>query len=265
MGMYRQENKKQYKNGLVLSGGAYRGMGQVGVLKALLERGIEPDAICGTSAGALNAALYANGYSPDEIYEMWKREPFGKLVNLQLPRFGLLRNENLGKLLKSYLRYDRLEETPLPVFIATACLNTGEQVVFRQGDLAQLLEASCAVPGIFEPIDIAGRLYVDGGLVSNLPVEPLEGKCERLIGVSVNPIPLKEKLDGLKDILYRSMWSGLEGTVKKTSRLCDWFIEPEELGRHGLMERSALDLFFTAGYEYTSAFLDERGLNEPFM
>lgn len=262
MESHRQEDEKQYKNGLVLSGGAYRGMGQVGVLKALLERGIKPDIICGTSAGALNAALYASGYSPDEMYEMWKRESFGKLIHFQLPRFGLLKNNKMGDHLKSYLRYDRLEELPLPVLITTACLNTGEQVVFREGDLVQLLEASCAVPGIFEPIDIADRQYVDGGLVSNLPVEPLEGICERIIGVSVNTIPEKKKLDGLKDILYRAIWSGIEGTVKKNSKLCDWYIAPQKLGEFGLMERSALDIFFTTGYEYTAGFLDEKGIKK---
>ena len=248
----------KYKNGLVLSGGAYRGVGQIGVLKALLERGIEPDIICGTSSGALNAALYANGYSPDEMMEIWLKEPFGKALNFHLPKFGMLKHGKIGELIKPYLKYERLEDLPLPVLLTSSCLNDGKQKVFREGNLVKILEACCAVPVVFEPVEIGGRQYVDGGLVSNLPAEPLQGKCERLIAVSVNPIPYKEKLDGMTDIIYRTIWTGLEGTVQKTQEMCDWVIDPVEWGEHGFMERSALELFFKIGYDYTNKFLDEK-------
>lgn len=252
-------DRKQYKNGVVLSGGAYRGVGQLGVLKALLERGIEPDVICGTSSGALNAVLFANGYSPDELFELWVKEPFGKTLHLHFPKFGFLKHSKIGELVKPYLRYERLEELPLPVMLTSACLNDGKQKVFREGNLVQALEASCAFPIIYEPVEIEGRQYVDGGLVSNLPVEPLVGKCERLIGVSVNSIPDKEYLDGLKDIIYRTIWIGIESTVEKTREMCDWVIAPEETGKYGFLERSALEVFFKVGYEYTCRYLDERG------
>ena len=257
-----KEIDKKYKNGLVLSGGAYRGVGQIGALKALLEHNIQPDIICGTSSGALNAALYANGYSPDEMYEIWQQEPFSKVLHFHLPSFGLLKSSNIGEMVKPYLRYDRLEDLPVPVLLTSTCLNDGNQKVFSEGDLVTILEACCAVPLTFEPVEIDGKQYVDGGLVSNLPVEPLVGKCERLIGVSVNPIPFKEKLDGIKEVAYRTIWIGVESTVQKTRELCDWYIAPEELGQHGFVERSALDTFFKAGYEYTSRFLEEKGLEQ---
>lgn len=253
-------NSSLYKNGLVLSGGAYRGVGQIGALKAMEERGIKPDVISGTSSGALNAVLYAQGYSPDEMYEIWLKEPFGKVLNFHLPRFGFLKNSRIGELVKPYLRYHRLEDLPVKVFLSSACLNDGSQRIFEEGDLTLILSACCAVPVVFEPVEIEGRQYVDGGLVSNLPVEPLVGKCGRIIGISVNPIPDKERLDGLKDLIYRTIWVGLEGTVRKNMQLCDWFIAPQEMGEHGFMERSALETFFNAGYEYTSRFLDEKGV-----
>ena len=249
----------KYGNGFVLSGGAYRGMGQVGALKALLERGIKPDAICGTSSGALNAVLYASGYLPEEMYKIWMKEPFGKALNLHIPKFGFLKHNKIGEIVKPYLRHKRLEELPLPVYLTASCLNTGEQAVFQEGEIVQLLEACCSVPVLFEPVEIDGRQYVDGGLVSNLPVEPLKGKCKRIIGVSVNPIPEKERLDGLREIIYRTIWMGIEGSVHKTREMCDWFIAPPELGEHGFVERSALDIFYKAGYEYTCRFLDDKG------
>lgn len=258
--MLLQEDKKdkQYNTGLVLSGGAYRGVGQVGALKALLERGIKPDIICGTSSGALNAVLYANGYTPEEMLEIWEKEPMAKTLNFHFPKLGLLKHNKIGKLVKPYLRYERLEDLPIPVLLTSSCLNDGSQKVFKEGDLVTILEACCSVPIIYEPVEIDGRQYVDGGLVSNLPAEPLRGKCKHLIGVSVNPIPFKEKLDGLTDLVYRTIWAGIEGSVQKTSEYCDWLIAPEELGHHGFTERSALKLFYEAGYGYTSRFLNEK-------
>lgn len=251
---------KKYNTGIVLSGGAYRGVGQIGVLKALLERGIKPDVLCGTSSGALNAALYANGYSPEEMYEIWLKEPMAKALNMHFPRFGLMKHHKIGEMVKPYLRYKRLEDLPVPVLLTASCLNDGSQKVFREGDLVLLLEAACSVPVVFEPVEIDGLQYVDGGLVSNLPAEPLKGRCERLIGISVNPIPFKEKLDGIKEIIYRTIWSGIEGTVHKTKEYCDWYIAPPELGEHGFTERTALETFYNAGYEYTAKFLDDKGV-----
>ncbi|WP_304502769.1 patatin-like phospholipase family protein [Cesiribacter sp. SM1] len=249
----------EYETGLVLSGGAYRGIGQIGVLKALEERGIRPDIISGTSSGALNAVLYASGYSPDEMYEIWEKEPMAKTFNLHFPQFGMLKHGKIGELVKPYLRHQRLEELPIPLRLTASCLNDGSQKIFSEGTLVKVLEACCAVPLAFEPVEIDGRMYVDGGLVSNLPTEPLEGKCRRLIGVSVNPVPFKERLDGMTDTIYRTIWIGIESTVQKTRKVCDWLIAPEEFGQHGFMERTALPVFFNAGYEYTLRFLDEQG------
>jgi NTE family protein len=251
--------KIEYETGLVLSGGAYRGIGQLGALQALQERGIRPDIICGTSSGALNAVLYASGYTPEEMYEIWQKEPMSKAFNVHFPYLGMLRHGKIGELAKSYMRYQRLEELPLPVLLTATCLNDGNQKVFEHGDLLRILEACCAVPLTFEPVEIEGRLYVDGGLVSNLPAEPLAGKCRRLIGVSANPIPYKEKIDGLTDTIYRTIWIGLESTVQKTRQLCDWIIAPVEWGQHGFMERSDMPEFFNVGYDYTTRFLDEKG------
>lgn len=234
-------------------------MGQVGVLQALHERGILPDAISGTSSGALNAVLYASGYTPLEIYDIWQKEPFAKAFNLHLPRFGLLKHSKIEDLVKPYLKHQRLEDLPIPVYLASTCLNNGKQKIFSEGELPLLLAASCAVPVVFEPVEIQGQQFVDGGLVSNLPVEPLRDQCEHLIGVTVNPIPPKERLDGFREVLYRTAWIAIESTVEKNRPLCDWLIEPPQMGEHGFVERSALDWYYQQGYDYACTFLDEKG------
>lgn len=255
----RSDTKKSYERGMVLSGGAYRGVGQVGALQAFEERGLRPDILCGTSSGGINAVLYASGYSPSELYEIWLKEPLGKALHMHLPGFGLLKHSRIEELVKPYLRHQRLEELPIPVYLTSTCLNDGKQKVFRDGPLALLVAATSAVPVVFEPVEVDGRQYVDGGLVSNLPAEPLRELCEHLTGITVNPIPDKQPLDGIKEIMYRTIWIGIESTVEKTSQLCDWLIEPPEMGERGLIERDALEFYYQTGYDYTCRFLDEKG------
>lgn len=254
-----------YENGLVLSGGAYRSLGQVGAIKALEKWGIKPDVLCGTSSGAIMAVLYASGYSPDEIRELWKKESFTDVLDLRIPVSGFLESSDIGKLIKPYLRYERLEELPIPTLISCTCMNDGRQKIFRKGEILPLLEAACALPILFEPIKIEGRQYVDGGLVSNLPVEPLEGKCRRLIGIYVNTVPEREGIEGLDDMVYRTLRIGLNSNVQKTRHLCDWFIAPDELGERGLFKESLLDENFQTGYDYTCRFLEkkQKGVSSP--
>lgn len=251
-----------YENGYVLSGGAYRAVGQLGMLKALEAYGIRPDIMCGTSSGAIVAVLYASGYSPDEIFEIWQEEPFIQVFHLHLPDLGFLKSSKTGDLLRPYLKFQRLEELPVPTYVTCTCMNDGQQKVFREGDIQQILAGTCAVPVLFEPVEIGGRQYVDGGLVSNLPVEPLESRCRRIIGLHVNPIPEKEHIEGLTEMIYRTVWIGLNSTVYKTIPLFDWFISPEELGEHGLTERSAIGTYFNVGYEFTCRFLAEKRLQK---
>lgn len=244
-----------------MSGGAYRGVGQVGALQAMEERGLRPDILCGTSSGGINAVLYASGYTPAEMYEIWLKEPLGKALHMHLPNFGLLKHGRIEELVQPYLRHQRLEELPIPVYLTSTCLNDGKQKVFREGPLALLLAAISAVPVVFEPVEVEveGRQYVDGGLVSNLPAEPIRPLCEHLTGITVNPIPDKEQLNGITEIAYRTIWIGIESTVEKTSQLCDWLIEPPQMGERGLIERAALEFYFQTGYDYTSQYLEQRG------
>ncbi len=246
-----------YETGIVLSGGAHRSLGHVGALKALVEQGIRPDIICGTSSGAIVAVLYASGYSPEEIFNIWQKESFNEVMEPHIPLRGFLKSSKIMTLVRPYMKYERLENLPVPVLISSTCMNNGKQKIFDEGEILPRLGAACALPVLFEPVTIEGRQYADGGLVSNLPVEPLEGKCRRLIGIYVNTVPEKEDLGGLKSIILHTIRIGLNSSVKKTSQQCDWFIAPEELGKRGLFDDSVLEENFSSGYEFTRRFLEK--------
>jgi NTE family protein len=254
------ENK--YKNGFALSGGAYRSLGQAGAFKALFERGIRPDILCGTSTGAIINVLYATGYTPDDIYEIWEREPLRQLLDLRLPDTGFLKPGKVGEMIGPYLRHERLEDLPIPNLITCTCLNDGSQKVFNEGNLLKILEATCAVQVFFEPVEIDGKQYSDGGLVSNLPAQPLQGLCERIIGIYANPIPEVEKVEGLTAMMHRTLWIALNSTVQKSRQFCDWFIAPEGLNDAELINRAAMRHFYDEGYAFTCRFLDERGIGQ---
>lgn len=257
--------KKPYKNGFVLSGGAYRSLGQAGAIKALLEREITPDVLCGTSTGAIINVLYATGYTPDDIYEIWEREPLSQMLELRLPDTGFLQPGKIGEMIGPYLRHERLEDLPIPNLITCTCLNDGSQKVFKEGNLLKILEATCAVQVFFEPVEIDGKQYSDGGLISNLPAQPLQGLCDHIIGIYANPLPEVEKVEGLVAMIHRTIWIGLNSTVQKSRQFCDWFIAPEGLNDAELVDRSAMWHFYEEGYAFTRRFLDEHEISRKAL
>ncbi len=171
------------RTAFVLGGGGSLGATQVGMLKALLESGVRPDLIVGTSIGALNGAYLAG--HPDlegmsSLGALWSsvRRPDVFRINVRSLLEGFLgRRDHLFEALglrrvigQAELGFTRLEEAPLPVHVVATDLVTGAAVVLSEGDATEALMASSAIPGIFPPVTIGGRMLVDGGVLANLPV-----------------------------------------------------------------------------------------------
>jgi NTE family protein len=176
------------KVGLALSGGGARGFAHIGVIKVLVEHGIPIDMIAGTSAGAFVGGALAAGMLPDEIAAMAAAIRWPRVTRPSLSPFGLLSNAPMGRFIQRLFPARRFEDCRIP-FAAVACDPTrGEEIVFTSGDLAFAIRASCAVPGIFAPLrDGEGRLLVDGGVVSPLPVSTArELGADIVIAVDLN-------------------------------------------------------------------------------
>lgn len=164
------------KIGLALSGGGARGFAHVGVLKALNDHSIPIDYIAGTSAGSFVGAAYASGLSVDRIIEMGRGLSWFRMSNFSYSPRGLLSNADLGKFIERNLPVHTFEELKIP-FAAVACdFERGEEVVLKEtGSVALAVRASCAIPGVFVPVaDDAGRLLVDGGVVSPMPTRAVQ-------------------------------------------------------------------------------------------
>jgi NTE family protein len=176
--------------GLALGGGAARGFAHIGVIKALEARGIVPDIVVGTSAGSVVGALYAGGFTGNQLNRLALSMDEAVLSDWSMSSRGVLKGESLEKYINQVLK-DRPIEKLERKFGATATdLRTGQLVLFERGNAGLAVRASSSVPGVFQPVLIAGREYVDGGLVSPVPVRAAKSLgADIVIAVDISARP----------------------------------------------------------------------------
>lgn len=172
------------KIGLALGGGFARGLAHIGVLKVLEEEQIPVDFIAGTSVGSVIGAGYASGISAKELEEIAALVRFKDFSRWTFSRFGLFSNDKMSIFLSKTLRVHTFEELKMPLAICATDIINGEPAVFTSGDLIGPVRASCAYPGMFLPVNVGGRLLVDGLLGHAVPAKPLRDMgAERVISV----------------------------------------------------------------------------------
>jgi NTE family protein len=175
---------------LVLGGGAARGFAHVGVIKALEAAGINPEIVVGTSAGSLVGALYAGGYNGFELQRLALAMDESAVSDWSLPDRGVIKGEALQNYVNTTLAHRPIEKLPKALAIVATDLQSGEAFVFRAGNTGLAVRASSSFPGVFQPVRIDGRDYVDGGLVSPVPVRVARGLgADIVIAVDISSKP----------------------------------------------------------------------------
>jgi NTE family protein len=176
--------------GLVLGGGAARGFAHIGVIQVLEEQGIRPDLVVGTSAGSLVAALYASGKNGAALSQLADGMDETAFTDWSFPGRGLLRGEALARYVRDQTGGRLIEQMRLPLGIVATDLDNGHPILFRVGDAGTAVRASSAVPAVFQPVRIGTREYVDGGLVSPVPVRfARQMGAEVIIAVDISAVP----------------------------------------------------------------------------
>lgn len=170
----RTESPKPCRIGLALGGGFARGLAHVGILKVLEEEGIIPDFIAGTSVGAVIGAAYCSGVSAKELEEIAAIVRFKDFARYTISRFGLCTNDRMTGFLHRILKVKTFEQLRIPLAVTATNFMTGEPVVFTQGALVDPVRASCAYPGVFLPVNVDGKLMVDGLLGHAVPTQPVK-------------------------------------------------------------------------------------------
>lgn len=238
------------KIGLVLSGGGARGIAHLGVIKALLEQGIQISRLSGTSAGAITGALTATGYTPDESLKIIESSSFVRHLRPAWTRMGLLRIDTAIDLYRKYIPADSFESLSIPLHVAAVDLNAGELIIFEEGELIRPVLASCCLPGIFEPLLINKKQYIDGGVLNNLPIEPVLGKVDYIIGSHCNPFPANKPIRTARGVIERSLVLSVRSKTKERLEQCNFVVEPPTLVNFSVSDiRRARDIF-QAGYRY---------------
>lgn len=235
---------------MVLSGGGARGIAHVGALKGLQKMGITPSSISGTSAGAWCGAFYASGIFYDDVLKIIANTKIFRLQNLAFRKNGLMKKDFLIEVLRKNLPVHQFEKLTIPLFVCTTDFEKSCQLIFNSGDLIFPLAASASIPLLFQPVHFQGTHLVDGGLLNNLPVEPLQNHCDKIIAVNVNPISIQKETKSWKELIERSVQISVENTSEIRKPLCHLVLEPPELSQYGLLEFDKAEEIARIGFEF---------------
>jgi len=237
------------KIGLVLSGGGARGIMHLGVIKALNEQGIYPNFIAGTSAGAIAGALIAHGYPPEEILQILLKTNFFKYLRPAFSAPGLLKMDKVEDLYLQLLPHNSFSQLKTPLIVAATDIEQGEIVYFDKGELIRPLMASSCLPGIFAPVNFQKRQLVDGAVLNNLPIEPLqERQADFLIASNCNPHSFDKPISSTRNIVERSMLLAVRNKTQERLQQCQVVFEPKEVGRFDIFDVRKAREIFQIGY-----------------
>ncbi|WP_411893183.1 patatin-like phospholipase family protein [Winogradskyella sp. A2] len=255
------QKKDEPKVGLVLSGGGAKGFAHIGVLKVIDSLGIKVDYIAGTSMGAVIGSLYASGYSGEQLEAYFNNQDFNVLINDEFERSSktiyerenaekyavslpfenfkislpsaLSRGQNVYNLLYQLMfpvkDINDFSQLPIPFFCIATDIETGESIIMDNGNLAEAVTASGALPSLFEPVVIDDRILIDGGVTNNFPVEELRARgMDIIIGVDVqDTLKDRESLKSAPDILFQINNFRTINAMKGKAPLTDIYIKPD--------------------------------------
>ncbi len=242
-------HKKEKKTGLGLGGGAVLGAVHVGVLKVLKEKNIKIDCVSGTSIGAFIGGLYAFGVDTDEIEKLTRDLRWLDISEVSLSKFGLMSNEKIGKLLTEQIGDKNIEDAKIPLRVIATDIASGEKVILEKGNLAAAVRASTCIPGIFKPIEIDGRLLVDGGIVENVPVTPLvDMGADHIIAVQLTVSAAAKRPEHIIEVLLNTFEFMITNISKPYLEDVDVMIKPD-LSDFDKVDTDQISDLIKKGYE----------------
>lgn len=243
--------KKPYRIGVALSGGGARGFAHIGAMHAIQDLGLSPDVVAGVSAGSVVATFYSAGLidrNNDKLLELFTGGKFTDFARPVIPREGFFSMEKFIHRLEKTVPYKNIEDLPIKTIVCATDLDAGTKAVFERGALAPRVAASCCVPIVFEPIEIDGCRYVDGGVLRNLPAYAIRHLCDFLIGVNCSPMGDSAPAKGIVDIAKRSYRLISKNNITSDLEMCDVVVTLSETANHQTFDLHDLELLVESGY-----------------
>lgn len=235
------------KLSLCLSGGGARGVAHLGLLQKIKENyDIEYAAISGCSAGSIVGAFIAAGYAPIDVLEIFQNTEFWKHFR---PSFkgGFLNLNKFKTLFDKYLPAN-IEDLKTPFHACVTNLETGKAEYLNTGNIFDSIMASSTIPLLFSPNTINGKHYVDGGLVNNLPIEPLQAYGEKILGLNINPLGPYTHEASVRNIAARIIQIATVATLHNKPALCDYYLEPKDIVSVSILDFRAIKKAYDVGY-----------------
>lgn len=224
-------------------------------MRALEEAGIKPQRVVGVSAGAIIGALYAVGLSPDEMLEFSREISVVKVMKLGIPKTGLTTMDYLRERMNSVLSKDDFDALPMPLVVGATNLNTGKFQLHQEGSVIEAVAASCSIPFVFKPVEIGGDLFVDGGIMCNMPVEPLKEKVDYIIGCNLIPENhvLHSDLSSVIGISWRCFDLSVMANTLSCRPDCDLLFEPPTVTDHNIFSFNKIQELHDIGYAHAKS------------
>ncbi|MGL5681740.1 MAG: patatin-like phospholipase family protein [Marinifilaceae bacterium] len=250
-----EKNEPLYNLGLVLGGGGARGIAHLGVYKALLEAGIKPDIISGTSAGAIAGAMIASGHAPEECLTIFEGKRFLNFARPAMSKLGIMTMTGMEDRLKHFIKAETFEDLNIPLVVTAGDINAGLPVHFEKGPLIPAVLASASIPIVFVPRKINEVDYVDGGVFMNLPVRPIRERCKRIIAVSINQSMTQFRIGNILSMAERSFHLSIDANTRIDAKLSDWVIRPFHMSKYSTFDLDHVHEIFNEGYNTAVSFL----------
>jgi NTE family protein len=260
------DNAAPVRIGLCLSGGGALGFAHIGAIKALEEHGIIADEVSGASMGAIVACFYAAGYTPEQLLEIIRSEKMYKTTKIltYIPRAltkksGLSTHDALRKVLREHVPGNSFEGLQKPFYLSVTNLRTGEYETISSGDsLDAWVAASASIPAVFESIHINGNMYIDGGVLNNMPAQPLAENCNFIIGINVIPyLPLDNYFDNTLDVLALTIRMTENQNSAPGKALCNHIIDVQAITKFNEFSFGSYDLIYQYGYDAVEKYISE--------
>lgn len=248
------DSNKQYGLGLVMSGGGVKGMVHAGVLQFFKEERIKLDVMAGASVGALVGAMYAAGKEPKEIRDFFINTSLFNTDHITFRKPGLLDISKFRKHFEKIFPDDSFEALSVPLYVTATEITEGELHIFTKGSIIDAILASSAFPLVFTPMEINGKLYLDGGILNHFPADLLNDRCERMVGIFLSPVEaMKQKdLKSMTSIIERTFRLGRLATSRDKLGMVDLLINPKELVHYNTftIRNNTYRKLFDLGYQY---------------
>jgi NTE family protein len=188
---------------------------------------------------------------PQDIFNLLKEQDFMKITTFKMSKQGFIRLDGLKEQFETHIPFKNLEDLPTPLIVAVCNLNKARVEYLSKGPLTDIVLASSSIPILFAPAKMDGQIYVDGGVLDNLPIKPLRKICDKVIAVNISPIHDTDKLSNIMQIATRVFHVSVDKETIKSGKQADLYVEPPGVDQYDILRVKYAEELYHIAYQHT--------------